>query len=216
MTKPEILGSLRSTYTRAVCMLCEEKGIDYQLTETPLNAPSLYAIHPLGRMPVLRHGEVELFESKAIATYLDLSFPGPRMIPSDPRLAGLTEQWVSLVNTLVDRTFIRTYLFAYLVPMLTGGHPDRQAIDAILPEMREQIAILDKAVAATGHLVGEQFTFADINLLPILHRVQQAPEGAEAVKAAQHLARYYERHSARPSFQRTAPPPGPPARYKPS
>ncbi|MBV8193516.1 MAG: glutathione S-transferase family protein [Alphaproteobacteria bacterium] len=214
MTRPEILGSLRSTYTRAVCMLCEEKGIDYQLTETPLNAPALYAVHPLGRMPVLRHGDVELFESKAIATYLDLSFPGPRFIPSEARLAGLTEQWVSLVNTLVDRTFIRTYLFAYVVPMLTGGKPDRQAIDAVLPAVREQVAILDKAVAATGCLVGEQLTFADINLLPILHRVQQAPEGAVVVKEAGNLARYYEKHSARPSFKRTDPPPGPPARYR--
>jgi glutathione S-transferase len=216
MTRPEILGSLQSTYTRAVCMLCEEKAIDYELTETALNAPALFAIHPLGRMPVLRHGEVELFESKAIATYLDLSFPSVRLIPSDARLAGLTEQWVSLVNTLIDRTFIRTYLFAYVVPMMTGGKPDRQAIDAVLPAVREQIAILDKAVAATGYLAGEQFTFADINLLPILHRLQQVPEGAAAVKAAANLARYYERHSARPSFQRTAPPSGPPARYKPS
>ena len=197
-------------------MLCEEKGIDYRLTETPLNAPALHAVHPLGRMPILKHDDVELFESKAIATYLDLSFPGPRLIPSDPRLAGLTEQWVSLVNTQVDRTLIRTYLFAYLVPMLTGGKPDRQAIEAVLPAVREQVAILDRAVAATGHLVGEQFTFADINLLPILHRVQQAPEGAEAVKAAGHLARYYERHSARASFQRTTPPSGPPVRYKPA
>jgi glutathione S-transferase len=44
----------------------------------------------------------------------------------------------------------------------------------VLPAVRERIAILDKAVASTGHLVGDQFTFADINLLPILHRVQQA------------------------------------------
>ena len=216
MTTPEILGSLRSTYTRAVCMLCEEKGIDYRLSETPLGAPALFAIHPLGRMPVLRHGDVELFESKAIATYLDLAFPGARLIPAEPRLAGLTEQWVSFVNTLIDRTLVRTYLLAYIMPILTGGQPDRQAIDAVLPAVREQIAILDRAVAATGYLVDAQFTFADINLLPILHRVQQAPEGAEAVKAAGHLAAYYERHSARPSFQRTAPPPGPPARYEPA
>ena len=214
MTKPEILGSLRSTYTRAVCMVCEEKGIDYQLTETPLGAPALFASHPMGRMPVLRHGDVELFVSKAIATYLDLGFPGPRLIPAEPHFAALTEQWVSLVNTLIDRTLVRTCLLAYILAMASGGKPDRQAIDAALPAVREQIAILDRAVADTGHLVGDRFTFVDINLLPILHRVQQAPEAAEAVQAARHLARYYERHAARPSFQRTAPPPGPPARHK--
>jgi glutathione S-transferase len=81
-----------------------------------------------------------------------------------------------------------------------------------MPAVREQVAVLDKAVAATGHLVGDQFTFADINLMPILHRLQQAPEGKAAVAEARHLAAYYARHAARPSFQRTDPPPGPPGR----
>ena len=92
MTRPEIIGSIRSTYTRVVCMVCEEKGIDYVLTETPLNSPEVSAIHPLGLMPVLRHADFVLFESKAIATYLHRSFAGPQLIPADPRLAGLTEQ----------------------------------------------------------------------------------------------------------------------------
>jgi glutathione S-transferase len=85
-----------------------------------------------------------------------------------------------------------------------------------MPALREHIGVLDKAVAKTGHLVGEQFTFADINLLPILHRVGQAPEGAEALANATHLARYYDRHAARPSFTRTMPPAGPPGRAKSS
>jgi glutathione S-transferase len=212
MPKPEIIGSIRSTYTRVVCMVCEEKGIEYTLTEKPLRAPELLAVHPFGKMPVLRHGDVALCESKAIATWLDRSFPGPRMFPSDPRLAALTEQWVSLVNTVIDRTLIRTYLLAYIAPKGAGGKPDREAIDAVMPAVREQVKILDKAVADTGHLVGDQFTFADINLLPLLHRVRQAPEGGEIIAAATHLARYYDRHSARPSFARTMPPDGPPRR----
>ena len=212
MAVPEIIGSSRSTYTRVVCMVCAEKGIAYRLTEQPLGAPELRAIHPLGRMPVLRHGDVELFESKAIATWLDRSFPAPFVFPSDPRLAALTEQWVSLVNTAVDRTMIRTYLMAYIAAMPSGGKPDRQAIDAVLPAVREQVALLDRAVAATGHLVGEAFTFADINLMPILHRLQPAPEGAEALAAARHLSAYYDRHARRPSFLRPAPPAGPPGR----
>jgi glutathione S-transferase len=215
MPKPEIIGSARSTYTRVVCMVCEEKGIEYVLTERPLRAPEILAIHPFGKMPVLRHGDVELFESKAIATYLDRSFPGPHVFPSDPRLAALTEQWVSLVNTLIDRTLIRTYLYAYIAPRAADAGPDREAIEAVMPAVREQLEILDRAVAKTGYLVGDQFTFADINLLPILHRVQQPPEGAEALAAASHLAASYHRHAARPSFARTIPPAGPPGRAKP-
>jgi glutathione S-transferase len=212
MAELEIIGSERSTYTRVVRMVCEEKGIPYRLTEVWLGAPELAAIHPLGKMPVLRHGEVELFESRAIATYLDRSFPGPPVFPSDPYLAALTEQWVSLVNTVMDRTLIRTYLYAYLAARISGGKPDRAAIDAVLPAVREQIGILDRAVARSGHLVGDLFTYADINLLPMLHRVGQAPEGAAALAAAPHLAAYYERHSARPSFTSTMPPAAPPRR----
>jgi glutathione S-transferase len=212
MDKPEIIGSLRSTYTRVACMVCEEKGIEYVLTERPLHAPEIRAIHPFGKMPVLRHGDVEIFESKAIATWLDRRFPAPFVFPSEPRLAALTEQWVSLVNTVIDRTLIRTYLFAYIALGTADGKPNRAAIDAVMPAVREQVAVLDKAVAKSGHLVGEQFTFADINLMPILHRLQQAPEGAAALADAKHLAAYYARHATRPSFTRTDPPPGPPGR----
>jgi glutathione S-transferase len=212
VAKPEIIGAARSSYTRVVRMVCEEKAIDYAFTEVPVGAPEVRAIHPFGKMPVLRHGDYELFESKAIATYLDRVFPGPQLIPADPRDAARTEQWVSLVNTVVDRTLIRTYLFAYIVPKTPDGSPDRAAIDAVMPVVREQVAVLDRAVAATGYLVGERFTLADINLMPILHRLGQFPEGANALAAATHLARYYATHAARPSFVRTDPPAGPPRR----
>jgi glutathione S-transferase len=212
MTKPEIIGGLRSSYTRVVLMACEEKGIDYTLTETLLGAAELKAIHPLGRMPVLRHGAVTLFESKAIATYLDRAFPGDPLIPADPHLGALTEQWVSYVNTSVDPILIRRYLLAYAAPKTADGQPDRPAIDAVLPSVLEQIAILDRAVAPTGHLAGERFTLADINLMPILFYIRLLPEGADALAKSSHLAAYYERHAARPSFARTTPPLGPPRR----
>lgn len=103
------------------------------------------------------------------------SFPGPQLFPSDPHLAAFTEQWVSLVNTAIDRTLIRTYLYAYIAPKTPDGKPDRAAIDAVMPAVRAQLEILDRAVAVTGYLAGDQFTFADINLLPILDRVGCRP-----------------------------------------
>lgn len=211
--KPEIIGWSRSTYTRVVRMVCEEKGIDYTLTDVPVGAPELSTIHPFGKMPVLRHGGVELFESKAIATYLDRAFPGPSLLPSEPLAAALTEQWVSVVNTLIDRTIIRTYLFAYIVPGTPDGSPNRAVIDAVMPALQQQVAVLDQAVAG-GHLVGDSFTFADINLMPLLHRLKIPPEGAAALADAKHLSTYYARHSQRPSFVRTEPPAGMPRRQR--
>ena len=212
MLKPEIIGSTRSSYTRVVRMVCEEKGIDYALTEVLLGAPEVFAIHPFGKMPVLRHDDIELFELKAIATYLDRRFPGPILFPADPVLAALTEQWVSLVNTLIDRTLIRTYLLAYAAPKTADDRPDREVIETVAPAVREQIGVLDKAVARTGYLVGDQLTFADINLMPILYYMRLVPEGAATLTKAMHLASYYERHAERPSFKSTIPPAGPPRR----
>jgi glutathione S-transferase len=212
VSQPEIIGSARSTYTRVVRMVCEEKGIDHTLKDVPLGAPELAAIHPFGKMPVLRHGEVALFESKAIASYLDRVFPAPFVVPSDPYLAAQTEQWVSVVNTLIDRTIIRTYLFAYIAPGTADGSPNRAAIDAVMPTLQQQVGVLDKAVAETGHLVGNQFTLADINLMPLLHRLKIPPEGAAALAAAKNLSAYYERHAQRASFARTEPPAGAPRR----
>src|SRR3982074_1630719 len=184
MAKVEIYGIPRSSFTRVVRLVCEEKGIDYELKAAPPLSPEVNAIHPFGKLPVMRHGDFALCESKAIATYLDRSFPGPPVIPPDPGLAALTEQWGSLVNTVMDAPLIRTYLFAYAFPKTADGKPDRKAIDAVAPALRAQVAILDRAVARTGYLVGDQFTLADINLLPILYYVRQLPEGAEALATA--------------------------------
>ena len=216
MPKVEIIGFAPSTYVRVVRMVCEEKGIEYDLKAVPPHSPDVAAIHPLGKIPVMRHGDFELCESKAIATYLDRTFPGPQLIPSDPRLAAQTEQWVSLVNTAIDTCLVRTYLFCYIFPKTADGSPDRKAIDAVAPTVCDQIGILDRAVAKTGHLAGDQFTLADINVMPILFYVRQFPEGREAIAAAGNLAAYYERHAERPSFKNTTPPPPPPRQARPN
>jgi len=212
MADVEIIGFPVSNYVRAVRMVCEEKAIPYDLNEALPRTPDAFAIHPFGKIPVMRHGDFELCESKAIATYLDLAFPGPKLIPTDPRHAALTEQWVSLVNTRIDPTMIRTYVFAYVFPKTGDGTPDRQAIDAVMPALNEEVGLLDRTVAKGGYLAGDKFTYADINLMPILSIVLKFPEGAAAFTAAKSLVAYYERLAARPSFQKTVPPPGPPRR----
>jgi glutathione S-transferase len=210
MSRVEIIGFARSTYVRVVRMACEEKGIAYDLKEVPPRSPDVFAIHPFGKIPVMRHGDFELCESKAIATYLDRTFPGPALMPDDPRGAALAEQWISLVNGVIDTTLVRTYMFHYIFPKAADGKPDRAGIDAVVPAVRSQIGLLDNAVAKTGHLAGDRFTLADINVMPILYWLRHYPEGADAIAAAKHLAAYYDRHAARQSFRNTMPPPLPP------
>ena len=207
MPTVELIGPAPSTYTRVARMVCEEKAIPYELKQSPPHSADVDAIHPFGKVPVMRHGDFELCESKAIATYLDLSFPGPKLIPTQPRQAALTEQWVSLVNTRIDGTLVRTYLLNYIFPKGADGKPDRKVIDTVVPAVEDELDLLDRTVAKSGFLAGGSFTLADINVLPILAYLRNFPESGAAIKAGKSLSAYFDRLSARPSFQNTVPPP---------
>jgi len=215
MSHPEIIGSFRSSYTRAVCMACIEKDIPYTLTQCLLGAPELLAINPFGRMPVMRHGDFELYESKAIATYLDRAFRGPALFPSEPKPTALAEQWISVVNSSLYGTVI-SYLHALIAPQTPDGSPDVAAIEALKPQLRMRFAVLDKALTSTPYLAGEQLSFADLNLVTILHNVRLLPGAAELLATSTHLTRYHESLAARDSYRTTLPPPGPPRRAPPT
>jgi len=201
----EIIGVPQSNYVWAVRMLCEEKGVPYDYRPERPHTPAVDAIHPFGKVPVMRHGDLELCESKAIATYIDRVFDGPRLIPEDARRAAQVEQWVSLGNVEFDRLMIRQYVLGYV--LAKDGKPDMAAIGAAAEKMKPQVEVLDRAVAGTGHLVGDSLTLADINILPMLSYVNRFEEGKALLGAAKNLSAYMNRHFARDSFRKSAPPP---------
>ena len=202
----EIIGAPQSNYVWAVRMVCEEKGVPYEHKPERPHTPDVDAIHPFGKIPVMRHGDVTLCESKAIASYIDCEFDGPKVIPEDPRLGAQVEQWVSLGNVEFDRLMIRQYVVGYVFPK-EPGKPDMTAIGEAAEKMKKQVEVLDRAVAKTGHLVGDRFTFADINILPMLFYVNRFEDGKAMLGAAKNLSAYMERHFTRDSFRKTAPPP---------
>jgi glutathione S-transferase len=207
MSELEIIGAPQSNYVWAVRIAATEKGVPYKFTPVRPHTPEVDAIHPFGKIPVMRHGDVELFESKAISTYIDRAFPGPALIPADAKGAALTEQWISCVNTLIDPTCVRQYIVGYAFPGTPDGSPNRAKIDPALPLMEKQLPVLDAALAKTGHLVGDTLTLADINLFPIAFYLQRFPESKAMVQGHKHLTQFIERMLARPSVKATAPPP---------
>ena len=202
----EIIGIPQSNYVWVVRMVCEEKGVPYEHKAERPHTPDVDAIHPFGKIPVMRHGDIELCESKAIATYIDRVFDGPKVIPEDPKSAAKVEQWVSLGNVEFDKLMIRQYVVGYAFPK-EPGKPDMAAIGAAAEKMKPQVAVLDRAVADTGYLAGDGFTLADINILPMLFYVNRFEEGKAILGGAKNLSAYMERHFARPSFRKSAPPP---------
>ncbi len=181
----------------------------YTLVPAVPHSPEVDAIHPFGKIPVMRHGDVTLSESRAICFYIDHTFEGPSLAPRDPVEGARTEEWISLVNTHIDPLLVRQYLRANFFPGTPDGSPDRAAIDAALPKMEQHFAVLDRAVAKTGHLVGDTFTLADINLLPILYYMGKMPESSAMLRRNASLSSYFDRHMSRPSAREAAPPPFP-------
>ena len=206
MSDLEIIGAPQSTFVRSVRIACEEKGVPYRLTPARPHSPEVDAIHPLGKIPVMKHGTFALFESRAIVAYVDRAFPGPRLFPDDARECALIEQWVSIANTAIIPK-ANAYLQGYFFSRAADGRPDRGAIEALWPEVRAHMDLLDEAVKATGHLVASQFTYADMNLLPVLAYLRRCPESSAALAESGALGGYFVRHSQRASVKATEPPP---------
>jgi glutathione S-transferase len=208
MPEIEIFGARQSTYVRVVWMTCEEKGASYVIRPADPHSAEIRALHPFGRIPAVRHGDRVLFESKAIATYLDRIFDGPRLIPDDPYEAAVVEQWVSAVNTTVEPIWT-LYFRAHVFPKGPDGQPDSKVIGGQLEPMRHTVGVLESVLSSSEYLAGDHFSLADIALLPALHYFHQFPESREMVAEAPALGGYYERLRQRPSAIATVPPPMP-------
>jgi glutathione S-transferase len=153
----------------------------------------------------MRHGEVTLAESRAIAGYIDDSFDGPPLFPREVKARAETEQWVSLVNNVMQPHF-RRYAFAYFFPKTTDGKPDQAEISAAMPAVGRALETLDARLGGRRTLANGTFTYADACVLPLLHYSESLPESAQALAECKAIRAYLERHRERPSFQRTLPP----------
>jgi glutathione S-transferase len=205
-TPVEIFGTPHSNFVRAVRVAIAEKGFPYEYHPVRPHSPDARAVHPLGLVPGLKHGEVVLGESQAIIAYLDGLWPESPMGPSGPIAeAAEISQWISIVATAVDQILIRRYVVPYAFPKGANGSPDRAAIEAVLPDLRDVFRVLDARLNGRDYLAAIRFTFADALLLATLNPALRRPEAAEIAADAPAVRRYVELHSRRPSFVQTAP-----------
>lgn len=202
MDNLEILTFPASNFGRSIVMLAEEKGIDYSYVTARPHEAEVSAVHPLGRIPVMRHGNVKLCESTAIASYLDTLGDGAPFFPENAVDLAKVHEFASLHNTIFDKLMIRDYLFGYLFPKTEDSTPDRAFINSLLQPLQAQIAILDRACEG-GWLVNGRITFADLAVFPTLAYMTLMPESGEMIKATKNLAGYIDRIAARPSAKKT-------------
>src|SRR5260221_13725528 len=80
-----------SPFGRAVLATLEEKAATYRLVPVApgtFRSPEHLARHPFGRVPVLEHNGLSLYESQAILRYLDRVRPAPSRTPDNCKQAA--------------------------------------------------------------------------------------------------------------------------------
>eukprot|EP01012_Entosiphon_sulcatum_P035472 TRINITY_DN45028_c0_g1_i1.p1 TRINITY_DN45028_c0_g1~~TRINITY_DN45028_c0_g1_i1.p1 ORF type:complete len:241 (-),score=30.43 TRINITY_DN45028_c0_g1_i1:37-759(-) len=204
----QILGMPQSPLVWAARMAAAEKGIAAELVMLMPHTPEVDAIQPFGKIPAMRHGAVELGESRAIARYLDgLNDTNPLM-PKDHIAAAKAEQWVMHYYTEFVPVLLGRYIGPYFFPTGPNGTLDRTVIDAAIPLVEKTLSKLEWQLQGKDYVAG-LFTFGDLLYGPILHYVNVLPEGGKMIAKLANVSAYLDRLSARQAFKATFPPPMP-------
>lgn len=208
MDRLQIIGAPQSPLVWAVRMAAMEKGLDVEFVGGRPHTPDIVAIQPFGKIPVMKHGDFSLGESRAIALYIDAQSPAAPLVPRDLRAAARAEEWIMHFHTEFAPVMVLRYVVPYFFPAGPGGAPDRAVIDAALPALEKLVGILERRLEGRAFLAGD-FSLADIFFAPTLHYANTLPEAARMIAAAPRVAGWLARLSARPAFKATFPPPLP-------
>lgn len=201
-----LYGFPQSSYVWTARLVLHEKGVAYDLDPCGTDAPAQAARHPFAKVPAFRHGDLVLFETLAIARYVDEAFDGPPLQPAAPGERARMTQWISATLSYFYPSMIRNCVLERFAPLLFGRDPEEELVAAARPTVARHLDILDQALAATGRLAGDGVTLADLFLLPIVHYLGMTPEGKALLPARANIERWRSAMGDRGSAKETVPP----------
>ena len=209
MATPILYGPAYSTYARSARLAFEEKGVAYKLEEVDIlngaaQAPDYQAKHPFGKVPVLAHDGFTLYETTAITHYIDESFPGPKLQPSDARQRARMNQIIAVIDSYAYPALIGKVVIQRIQPIL-GGTTDEKVIAEAMPLVEKGVKALEILAEGGSFLVGQSLSLADLHLAPVLAYFSTTPEGQKTLAGAPRLSRWWQQISTRPSMTQTQP-----------
>jgi glutathione S-transferase len=208
MTEVVVHGVPGSPYLRTVLLTLSEKGAPHRLAAMGMGqarSPEHLARHPFARIPVIDHGDFQLYETQAIVRYLDAVFDGPSLRPTDPREAARADQICGIVDWYLFPKVSATIGWnRVIVPRLLGGTPDEAAIAAAVPDARTTFDALNRLIGDQPFAAGQTLSIADLMLVPHLDFLAETPEGADLL-AGTALSGWLGRMRERPSAIATRP-----------
>jgi glutathione S-transferase len=204
-----IYGVFRSRASRNI-WLCNEMNLPFvhvpviQAYRLPDNgaghagmttqSTAFLALNPAGQIPVVDDDGLVLTESLAINLYLAKKH-GSALGPKDAAEDGLMTMWSFWAATSAEPHTIEILYNRIGKP---PAERDAAKADAAIAALQRPFAVLDKALAKTGFLVGGRFTVADINVAEVMRYARPAPE---LFATAPHIDAWLTACHARPAFK---------------
>ncbi len=154
---------LTASRSERIVWLLEELGIAYELEvharEATGAAPPAYkALHPLGKSPVIRDGDLTLAESGAIVEYLVNRHAGGRL--------GVRAESADYPRYLYWMHFaegsLMTLMLIAFVLQRTPEAKDSAARGRIQARLAQMLAFVDAELAGRDYFLGAAFTAADV------------------------------------------------------
>jgi glutathione S-transferase len=151
------------------------KGVPYEshllsFSTGEHNTPEMLALNRRGKVPVLRDGQLIVYESLAIMTYLDRLHAAPPLFGTSPRQAA------TIMRIIMEHEcYGNEAILAFARPVFRGQFVDkRQEIVEALPKLREELRGLEGELASDDWLGGDAISAADIFVLPAIKALERA------------------------------------------
>ncbi|MDB6099687.1 MAG: glutathione S-transferase [Gammaproteobacteria bacterium] len=213
-----VVHHLNNSRSQRVLWLLEELELPYEVKryerdpKTMLAPPSLLAIHPLGKSPVIVDGGVTVAESGAIIEYLVDKYGGGRLIPP----AGSRERLRYTYWLHYAEGSAMTPLLFKLVFDRVAGNPAPWPVSAIArriaatvtknfiaPNLTRHLDYIEAELGTQAWFAGAQFTAADVQMsFPLEIAVSRAGLNASRPNSMAFLERIHARDAYKRALER--------------
>jgi len=159
---------------------------------------------PIGKIPFLRHGAGQAYESQAIVEYLEDIRPEGvlSLFPESPLERARCRELIQYIELYIDGSARAIYPAAY------WGKPlDQALLTSACEGVEKGLLALERRASLASWMCGEQFTHADaaawVHLTTVRRAMQNVGKTGFLEQRLPALADYLERLAQRPSVQRT-------------
>ncbi|NYT65692.1 glutathione S-transferase N-terminal domain-containing protein [Alcaligenaceae bacterium] len=190
-----------------VSIMLEETGLPYEPHRVSFDtqdqmSPEFLSLNPNNKIPAILDPNgpggkpLALFESGAILVYL--AEKTGKFLPNDPALRYETLQWLMFQMGGVGPMFGQVGFFHKYAGK---EFEDKRPRDRYVTESRRLLGVLDQHLAKRQWMVGEQYTIADMAILPWVRNLVNFYEAGDLVGYSdfQNVARVLASFVARPA-----------------